>query len=352
MPDVHKIAVIRANGVGDFMFSLPALDALKAAYPDAELVLLGKGWHKDFCTARPGPVDRVEVLPAIRGVGADDGADLASEDEVDDFCARMREERFDLAFQIHGGGRYSNPFVARLGARLTVGLRTPDAMPLDRYVPYLYFQPEVLRYLEVVSLVGASPLTLEPRVNLTELDMIEADAVGLRNERVVLIHPGATDGRRRWPAEKFAAVADLLIEAGATVALSGTEVERSLLDELRASMHYEPLDLCGRLGLGGLAAFMARCDLVISNDTGPVHVGAAVGAKTVGIYWAGNMINGGALTRSRHRLLASWRMECSECGQNCMEGRCAHSSSFVADVPVEEVAEAAFELLGLGPELD
>ena len=97
---------------------------------------------------------------------------------------------------------------------------------------------------------------------------------------------------------------------------------------------------------------MARCDLVISNDTGPVHVGAAVGAKTVGIYWAGNMINGGALTRSRHRLLASWRMECSECGQNCMEGRCAHSSSFVADVPVDEVAEAAFELLGLGPELD
>src|SRR3712207_2099901 len=89
----------------------------------------------------------------------------------------MVEEKFYLAIQMHGGGRYSNPFVQRLGARLTIGLKTPDAEPLDRWVPYVYFQREILRYLEIVSLVGATIRTLEPKVLVTEEDLKEAEQV-------------------------------------------------------------------------------------------------------------------------------------------------------------------------------
>ncbi len=71
LKDIHKIAVLRANAIGDFIFSLPALDALRAAYPGAEIVLLGQPWHEGFLAERPGPVDRVVVVPRTRGVRED-----------------------------------------------------------------------------------------------------------------------------------------------------------------------------------------------------------------------------------------------------------------------------------------
>ena len=161
--DVRKLAVLRANAIGDYLVSLPALEALRAAYPDAELVLLGSGWHAGFLAGRPGPVDRCLPVPPTAGVRDDRPPSLPA--VVDRFFARMRAERFDLAVQLHGGGRHSNAFVRRLGARVTAGSRAPDAPPLDRTVPYTPYQHEVHRFLEVAGLVGAAPVTLEPRLD-------------------------------------------------------------------------------------------------------------------------------------------------------------------------------------------
>jgi ADP-heptose:LPS heptosyltransferase len=68
---VHKLAVLRANAIGDYLVSLPALEALRAAYPQAELVLLGAGWHAGFLAGRPGPVDRCLAVPPTVGVRDD-----------------------------------------------------------------------------------------------------------------------------------------------------------------------------------------------------------------------------------------------------------------------------------------
>src|SRR2546430_14707651 len=68
VPGVRRIAVLRANALGDFIFALPALEALRAAYPQAEIVLLAKKWHATFLQGRPGPVDRVIVVPPYPGV--------------------------------------------------------------------------------------------------------------------------------------------------------------------------------------------------------------------------------------------------------------------------------------------
>src|SRR5205807_5551517 len=151
--------------------------------------------------------------------------------ELEQFFEAMVQERFDLAIQMHGGGRYSNPFLLRLGAGMTVGLKTPDAVPLDRWIPYIYFQSEILRYLEVVSLVGATPNTLEPRLLLTEPDMNEAcKVVPQREKPLVALHPGASDPQRRWPPEKFAAVGDALASANAHVVVTGTREEQALVE--------------------------------------------------------------------------------------------------------------------------
>lgn len=361
VPGVKKIAVVRANGLGDFVFALPALDALRLAYPDAEIVLFGKAWHAAFLENRQGPVDRVVVTPVSRGVNEDPGV---PEDAggLDRFFAVQQRERFDLAIQIHGGGRYSNPFTLRLGARLTIGLKTPDAVPLDRWIPYVYFQSEIIRYLEVVGLAGACSPHLEPRLAVSDADVIEAaKVVPGDGQPLVALHPGAGDGRRRWPPEKFAQIGDALFGAGARVLVTGSAPEYDLAESVVRSMSAPSgrdqdlvdrtgcvvpgLNLAGKLSLGGLAGLLSRCAVVVSNDSGPLHLAQAVGASTVGIFWCFNLINAGPATRLRHRPVVSWELECPVCGRNCTRDKCDHRASFVAEIPIEPVAASALDLL-------
>lgn len=343
---IKKIAVLRANGIGDFVFALPALEALRQAYPAAEIVLLAADWHREFLWGRPGPVDRVVAVPPSAGVRMEAGQ---AEDPraLDAFFRRMEEERFDLAVQIHGGGRHSNPFVRRLGARLTIGLQTSDAVPLDRVVPYVYFQSEVVRYLEVVSLVGACPTRLEPRLQVVPADLQESvDVVAEADgQPIAVIHPAASDPRRRWPARKFAEVASDLANEGARVLVVGVPSDARLVADVVQASRGEAQDLCGRLSLRGLAGLLSRSTVCVSNDSGPLHLAAAVGAATVGIFWCGNLINSGPFTRTRHRPFLSWRLDCPVCGADTTKAACSHTASFVADVPVDDVRAATRDLL-------
>ncbi len=346
VPGVRKIAVLRANAIGDLVVALPAFDALRSAYPEAEISLLGTRMHEDLLAARPRPVDRILVVPAARGLV---GGEEASAEEPDRFFAAMRRERFDLAVQLHGGGRHSNPFVRRLGARVTVGLRDRDAPPLDRTAPYVYWQHEAVRLLEVVALAGAHPVTLEPRLAVTGRDLAEADAVvGTRSQPLVVFHPGAGDVRRRWPVANFAAVADALSRAGATAVAVGSAEETALVGDLASAMEEPLVNLAGRLTLGGLLGVLSRSALLVGNDSGPRHLAEAVGTPTASVYWCGNLVNSGPLTRTRHRPVPAWTIACPVCGASAVDlgqPRCEHDVSFVADVPVEAVLGAALELL-------
>jgi ADP-heptose:LPS heptosyltransferase len=223
-----KIAVLRANALGDFIFVLPALHMLRRIFPDAEIFYLGKSMHQILLSGRAGPVDHVVVIPPYPGVG--EAEDFQPDQkEVDTFFDRMRAEKFDLALQLHGGGRYSNPFVLRLGAAFTVGLGTPDAAQLDITIPYVTFFHETLRYIEVVSYLDMySPG--EPYIIVTEQDVAEANAVMInRTLPFAFIHPGASDRRRRWPVEKFARVADFLIEQGWCIYISTAQKMNQIL---------------------------------------------------------------------------------------------------------------------------
>jgi ADP-heptose:LPS heptosyltransferase len=343
---VHKLAVLRANAIGDYLVSLPAIQALRATYPAAELVLLGAGWHAGFLAGRPGPVDRCLAVPPT--VGVRDDRPPAPAAEVERFFARMRAERFDLAVQLQGGGRHSNPFVCRLGARVTAGSRAPDAPALDRTVPYTGHQHEIHRFLEVVSQVGAAPVTLEPRLAVTDADRAEAAAVLGRDARpLVVLHPGANDPRRRWPVERLAAVGSELARKGARLAVVGTAAEQPLAGRLVDGLDGDAADLAGRLGLGGLAGLLEQATVLVGNDSGPRHLAAAVGTATVAVHWGVSLGVYGPLYRARHRAPTSWRLHCPVCGANGLQEDCrrSHQASFVADVTVDEVLAEALDLL-------
>lgn len=353
---VERIAVLRGGGLGDLVGALPAIDALAGAYPGAEITLLGLASHAALLEGRPGsPVAAVEVLPAAPGV-RDGESDPA---EVEAFVARMRERRFDLAVQLHGGGRNSNPFVLRLGARHTVGTRTADAPALERTMPYRYYQHEVHRWLEVAGLAGAAPVRLEPALEATEQERAAAEGLLPAAARRVVLHPSATDPRRRWPTDRFGAVATALAGRGIGVAVIGDADETALAEEVVRAAHAAlPPDahdlvtsLAGRLTLGQLAGVLAAADVVLANDSGPRHIAAALGTATVGIFWFGNAVNASPLSRTRHRVLLGWTTHCPVCGVDVTQvgwkaERCEHDPSFVTDVEVPEALEEVLDLLG------
>lgn len=348
LPSVKKIAVLRANAIGDYIFSLPALAALRAAYPGAEIVLLGQEWHAGFLTDRPGPVDRVVVVPRIPGIWDPPEGEAENPYLMEAFFEEMQAEGFDLAIQMHGGGRNSNPFLNRLGARITAGLRTPDALMLDLWVPYVFYQPEIFRYLEVVGLVGAAPVTLAPQLQVTEQDREEADQILLPGDMpLAILNPGSGSPRRRWPPEKFAAVGNALAWAGAEVAVIGVQDEAGLAQAVVNGMAAPVHNLSGKTSLEGLTGLLSRAAVVVSNDSGPLHLASAVGAATVGIYWCGNLIVAGPVSRSNHRPAISWQLDCPVCGLDCTQNECGHQVSFVAGVSQEEVIASALSLLEL-----
>lgn len=339
---VRRIAVLHSRGIGDFVFALPALHALRGAYPAAEIVLLGAPWYVEFLAGRPAPVDRVVPVQTTAVTGPDEMASGA----LDAFFAEQGAERYDLAVQLQGGGRYSNPFLLRLGARHTVGARTPDAALLERWIPYFHYQNEVARCLEVAGLVGARPVQLEASLVATADDLEESrQIVPEAPEPMVALHPGASDTRRRWPPERFARVADALVTAGARVIVTGTEPERDSAARVLAEMREEGIDACGRLSLSGLLGLLSRCRVVVSNDTGPLHLSQAVGAATVGLFWCGNLINAGPFGRRRHRPLISWQLDCPVCDTDCTAADCPHRPSFLLRIEVDEVREQALDLL-------
>jgi len=350
--DVLRIAVLRGGGLGDLLFALPAIDALALAYPEAEIVLLGTPLAAALLDGRPGAVARVETLPRARGVHSPDDSDDPA--GTGRFLQRMTGQSFDLGCQMHGGGRFSNPFLLGLRARHTVGTQTPDAAPLERTLPYLYYQHEMVRWREVAALAGAASGPEEPHLAVAPGERMRGlELVGDCRDGLAVIHPGATDPRRRWPADRFAEVAVRLAVDGLRVVVVGEGADAAIADRIASDAGRRAGDavtsLAGRLTLSELAGVMSVADVFVGNDSGPRHLAHAVGAPTVGIYWVGNLINGGPLTRSLHRVQLSWTTRCPVCGRDVTQvgwtaERCEHDDSFVTDVTVDAVYEDAAAL--------
>lgn len=348
---VRRIAVLRGGGLGDLLFAVPAMEALRAGYPDAEIVLLGTGMHAELFAGRPSPVDEVIPLPATRGVHEPAGKPF-DEDGQRAFFDHVGP--VDLAVQVHGGGRWSHPFLRRLNPRWIVGGRTEDAEEVDRWVPFRYYQHEVMRALEVAGLAGAPPVALEASITVTDADRaIASSQLSGLPRPLVAVHPGATDPRRRWPGENFAAVIAKLAGDGAGAVVLGTPDEQELVAEvtflarqrLATSGLVRPLT---GLSMPGLCGVLETCGVFVGNDSGPRHLARAVGTPAVGVYWMGNVINAGPLGRTRDRILISWTTHCPVCGADCTREdrpRCEHDVSFVDSVTVADVLAEAQNLL-------
>ncbi len=343
---VGSIGVLTASGIGDFLVTVPALEALRTAYPGAHVTVLGDSWHPGFLRGRPGPWDDAVAVPREDGVCR---LAAAPDAPIHTFVAEHRE-RYDLIVQLHGGGADSNPVVRALRPRWAVGSCTPQSAPLDRCLPYAPGRPEVIRWLEVAELAGAEPLvgsgSLVPTIDVTAADEEAAAAAWPDPDPIVLLHVGARDARRCWAPAKFASVGrSLRATLAATVLLVGSQHDHGASAEVVRLVGEGAADLTGRLSLGGMLALARRSVVFVGNDSGPRHLAAAAGCPTVGIFWAGNLMAYGPLAGAANRAVVSFTVACPVCGRQQLDDRCEHDVSFVDSVTTDQVLRACEEAL-------
>jgi lipopolysaccharide heptosyltransferase I len=280
----ERVCIIKPSSMGDVIHAMPILSALRGRWPSAHLAWVV---NRPFTDLLDGHRHLDELIVYDRGRRGLDGAGIGG---MAGLLHRLSRSRFDLTIDLQGLLR-SALMVAAARARIRVGMA--DAREGSRWfythridAPRLGLHA-VDRVLRVARAFGAE--VVEPHFHLPIPDEARrwaAEVVeGLPRPRIIL-NPGAQWSTKRWPPVHFAEIGRLAAERyGAGLMLVGAQGDRPLADALIGHLAPIPiLDLCGRTRLPELAALALESDLVLSNDTGPLHLAAAAGARVLGIY--------------------------------------------------------------------
>jgi heptosyltransferase-2 len=286
---IERIVVRGTNWVGDAVMTIPALRQLRRLFPDAHITLATRAWAEGLFADS----DFLDDLQVHEGSG------LRS---VVQQVRQWRKRNFDLAILLPNS--LETALVASLArVPLRIGYATdgrqallthPLALPEWRETKH-----EVFYYLKIVAelewLIKHEQTFLEsqPDGSLEVSDSRKSsarDSLRARGvveaKRLVALCPGSINSRaKRWPTERYAALADRLIsELGAQVILVGSNAEAEVSLEVSNQMRNQPLTLTGQTDLAELVATLGLVDLLVTNDTGPAHIASALGRPTLVIF--------------------------------------------------------------------
>jgi lipopolysaccharide heptosyltransferase I len=280
-----RIAIIKPSALGDIVHSLPVLSALRERYPRAHITWIINQTYADLLRGHP---DLDEVLPfdrkaARRNIWRAGGHYYR-------FFKKLRNQECDLVIDLQGLLR-SGLMTAASRAGRRVGLSTARELSSFFYtdvveVPYFNAIHAVDRYWLVIEALGFGDRPKQFRLHIPdEARSWAAALLGERPRPWIVLGVGARWMTKRWPPQHFAdLVRRALALAGGSILCVGGPSETALVQRL-ASLVREPLhDLTGRTTLPQLAALLERADVMIANDTGPLHLAAALGRPVVAPY--------------------------------------------------------------------
>lgn len=299
---LRKVALVRPSRIGDFICATPAFRALRAALPEAGVAIITLPILQDLAVRSPY-FDRFIPFPGFPGLAEQ----LFDARRTTRFFQEMQAEEFDLAVQLQGSGLYSNPFTLLLGARITAGF-TRDreyAGRLDAALPLPTTGHEVQRVLALPLFLGAPSQGEEPEYPLWPEDHLRAEALLAQHQRPLIgLHPGAWDSERQWPPARFAAVANTLLQRyGGTAVILGGAQARSQASAVAEAISGPIVNLAGQISLGLLGGIVTRLAVLVTNDSGPAHVGYALGAPTITLFGPSDPGRYGPLQNGPFRLV-------------------------------------------------
>lgn len=344
----RRVLCVRLDTLGDVLMTTPAIRALKQSAAGRRITLLTSPAGSEVASLVP-EIDHVLVYESPWMKATPPRSGPAPDYRMID---QLHACQFDAAaiFTVFS----QNPlpaamlcYLAEIPLRLAHCRENPYQLLTDwipETEPQQCIRHEVQRQLDLVARVGCT--ASDERMSLCvphgaaeeASEILAAEGVRL-DEPWIVVHPGATAASRRYPPESFAAAARGLVERGFQIALTGCASEAALIGEIRDATGLPTADLAGRLSLAQMAGLLSISPLLLSNNTGPVHMAAALGTPVVDLY---------ALTNPQHTpWLAPHRVLSHDVPcKNCFKSVCPQGHhDCLRKIPPEAVIQATLELL-------
>lgn len=338
-PSRKRILIVSVNWLGDLLFLTPAIRAIRRAYPDSHIAIVSPVRGLDLLQGNP---HLNEVIPVQEPRGFGNFFFWMK------LAGRLREGRFDTAFLFHRS--FTRAFaVCRAGIPERIGFRgwkRSGLLTLAVEPPASDSVSKINLFLRLVEAAGISAAGRQYDAGLLPEDRDAADRLwtqlGLsRGDRVVALHAGANWRLKRWPADRFAQLADRLAEKyGARILFVGGEGDRPLIQSITGRMKREALVAAGWTTFRQLGALLEKTSLLVSNDSGPLHMGLAVGVPVVALFGPTDPKLTGSVEGSKAVTLFG----SIGCPVPCYQLRCP-ANLCMEQILVEQVLEAAGKFL-------
>ena len=339
MQEFQRILIIKPSSLGDIIHSLPVLHSLRIRFPKAHL-----GWfiHERWANILSGHPDLNEIIPwSFRWSG------------LPRLLKVFRGKKFDLAVDLQGLFR-SGVISYLSGAKVRVGFKNgregstlfythPVAVPINP-------MHALDRYLLVAKSLGAAqtePVCIIPisREDEQTVNQLLKNIGLLDTQHFVAVSPTARWWTKRWPIDRFAQLTDLIQDSGFPVVLFGGESDIPEIQRLQALTRTSPLSVAGQTTLKQLAAFLKRSSLLITNDSGPMHLAAAVGTPVVALFGPTDPVRTGPYPHLSPLIMHTIIRKPVECSP-CLSKRCrVGDHRCMATIDVTEVFERSRKIL-------
>jgi heptosyltransferase-1 len=338
---LEKILIIKPSSLGDIIHALPVAAAIKAALPDGRIDwVAGKGYG-----------EILEGNPAINRIITFDRGMLGGKGRagrLSDFVRELRGERYDIVIDLMGLLRSAlMAFACRADRRIGFANAREGA-------PWFYTEKVAVpaavthavdRYMLVLSNMGIKPVGVTGfGIRIDEKDFAQADGllkgIGIGpGEPFIAIAPSARWTTKRWPAEKFIKLAGRLqAEKGVKCVFLGSSEDSAILAGHGRDTSVADSALFGSTSLKGLAAILKKARLLVTNDSGPMHVAAAVGTPVVALFGPTDPARTGPYGRG-HAVMTSGA-SCAPCfKRDCDTIKC------LGDIGVDEVLRTVVKIM-------
>jgi lipopolysaccharide heptosyltransferase I len=346
--EFQRILIIKPSSLGDVAHALPVLNGLRHRYPHARISWLIATGCRELLEGHP-QID--ELIPFDRKRYGQMAGSLRISGEFMEFVAALRRRRFDLVIDLQG--LFRSGFLAwASGARTRIGFaRAREFAWLfysDRIPPGDPDEHAVVRYYRVAPMLGFDDVPIEFRLGVpaearVKAESLLADAGVGPGERFALVTPGARWETKIWPAGKIAEVCEHIYRAwGLKIVLAGGPGEMPDCRAVAAAAGVPTGNVCGRTSLRDLVALIDASSVLVSNESGPMHVAVALGRPVAGVVGPTNPSRNGPF--SANSRIVRHALPCSPCYLKKLS-QCRYGHACMREVEAAEMIDAVEQLL-------
>ncbi|MDD5428225.1 MAG: lipopolysaccharide heptosyltransferase II [Candidatus Omnitrophica bacterium] len=338
---MRRILIVNVNWIGDTLFSTPFIRTVREAYPDSYIACLIHPRCKEMLEANP----RLDELI----IYDEEGAHKSLSGKLR-LILSLRKRRFGTAFLLHRS--FTKALIVFLaGIKERIGYPTKKrGMLLTKTVDSPAEELHKVEYfLNIAVSAGLVPSSRSYEFFISDAnrdfikELLRAQGIS-DNDTVVVLCPGGNWDPKRWPKEYFAKLADALAErCGAKIVISGAKKDITLAEDIKAIMKTKPEITAGKTTLKQLGALFARADLVVANDTGPMHLAVAMKAKTIALFGPTSPQLTGPYGEGRYKVI----FKNDTCDVPCYDFTCMDNRCMSA-IKVEDVLKESLSMLGEG----